>query len=104
MPSEEPIIELSHADIPRLYAASAPPIVEDVQFKIARGDFWAVGAFPGTGKTDLLYTAAGLQRPVKGEHFLFGKETSRLHEDELVEMRLKIGMVFDTGRLFGNLT
>jgi phospholipid/cholesterol/gamma-HCH transport system ATP-binding protein len=100
----EPVIELRDADIPRLYAVTAAPIIQDVQLKISRGDFWAIGAFPGTGKTDLLYTAAGLQRPLKGKHFLFGKDTARMHEEELVDMRLKIGVVFDTGRLFGNLT
>jgi phospholipid/cholesterol/gamma-HCH transport system ATP-binding protein len=98
------VIQLVDADIPRAQVLSPIAIVEDVQWSIARGDFWVVGAQPGTGKTDLLCTAAGLQKPIKGRQILFGKSTDEMSEEELVSMRLRIGMVFTSGRLFNGLT
>lgn len=100
----EHVIQLFDADIPRSQLASAVPVVKDVQWAVAKGDFWVVGAQPGTGKTDLLCTAAGLQRPMKGRQFLFGKSIDEMSEEELVQTRLRIAMVFASGRLFNSLT
>lgn len=100
----EPVIQLLNADIPRAQVASPIAVVKNVDWSIARGDFWIVGAQPGAGKTDLLCTAAGLQRPMKGEQLLFGKNVERMSEEELVVTRLRIAMVFTSGRLFNGLT
>lgn len=100
----EPVLELIDADIPRAQVPASAPVVRGVSWRVSAGEFWAVGAFAGTGKTDLLSTAAGLQRPLAGRYLLFGKDTSQMHEDELVLKRLKVGMVFDSGRLFNDLT
>jgi ABC-type transporter Mla maintaining outer membrane lipid asymmetry ATPase subunit MlaF len=102
--SSEPVIDMLHVDVPRVDMAVPTRILEDVCWTIRRGEFWVVGALPGSGKTDLLSTAAGLQRPLNGTEFLFGKDITRMREDELVEARLKIGIVFGAGRLFANLT
>ncbi|MGZ8937645.1 MAG: ATP-binding cassette domain-containing protein [Limisphaerales bacterium] len=100
----ENVIQLLHADIPRAQVASPIAVVKDVDWSVARGDFWIVGAQPGAGKTDLLCTAAGLQKPMKGEHLLFDKNTEKMSEEELVVTRLRIAMVFTSGRLFNGLT
>jgi phospholipid/cholesterol/gamma-HCH transport system ATP-binding protein len=98
------IVELQQADIPRAQVPSPTAVLKEVDWGIEPGDFWVIGALPGEGKTDLLCTAAGLQRPLKGKQFLFGKETSQMSEDELVETRLRIAMVFMGGRLFSGLS
>lgn len=100
----ETVIELANADIPRAATASPVPVVKDVRWEIRAGEFWVLGALPGGGKTDLLCTAAGLQRPMKGRQRLFGKDTETLSEEELVAARLRIAMVFTSGRLFHGLT
>jgi phospholipid/cholesterol/gamma-HCH transport system ATP-binding protein len=100
----ENVIQLLSADIPRAQVASPIAVVKNVDWTVARGDFWIVGAQPGTGKTDLLCTAAGLQRPMKGEQLLFEKNTDKMSEEELVVTRLRIAMVFTSGRLFNGLT
>jgi ABC-type transporter Mla maintaining outer membrane lipid asymmetry ATPase subunit MlaF len=87
------------------YTGSGIPLVEGVDWRIMRGDYWVVGGVHGSGKTDLLSTAAGLIRPAQGRHFLFGKETEQLGGDELARERLRIGIVFELGgRLFNHLT
>ena len=100
----EPVIQLVRADVARSDLPSAAPLVKEVDWRIERGSFWAVGAFAGAGKTDLLLTAAGLVRPLKGELFLFGKSISEMNEHELVPNRLRVAMIFGNGRLFAHLT
>jgi len=100
----ETVIELENADIARAAIASPVAVVKDVQWSVRPGEFWIVGGLPGGGKTDLLCTAAGLQRPMKGRQLLFGKDTESMSEEETVSARLRIAMVFASGRLFNGLT
>ncbi|MEO8429712.1 MAG: ATP-binding cassette domain-containing protein, partial [Verrucomicrobiota bacterium] len=79
--------------------------VEDVNWRVALGEYWIVGALPGSGKSRLLATAAGLLRPLAGNCLLFGREIERLSEEEMLSLRLRVGLVFeDGGRLFNHLT
>ncbi len=101
--------ETSVMEMQQVAVASAGPkkIVraEDVNWSVAAKDFWVVGGLPGAGKSDLLATAAGLIPPERGKHTLFGKEANALTEEELVELRARIGFVFSYGgRLFQHLT
>lgn len=104
MAEKNPAIELIDADISRSRVPAANPALHDVCWRIDCGDFWAVGAAPGTGKTDLLCTAAALQRPAKGFHLIFGRDTREMDEEEFVTSHRKVAMIFEGGRLFPNLT
>jgi ABC-type transporter Mla maintaining outer membrane lipid asymmetry ATPase subunit MlaF len=100
----EEVVQLTEADIPRAQTAGEIPVIEKVEWLVMRGEFWVVGAQAGAGKTDLLCTAAGLLRPVKGSQRLFGRDLDTMTEEELVQTRLRIAMVFESGRLFKGLT
>ena len=81
------------------------PILSDIQWQIRLGDYWVVGAWPRTGKSDLLTTAAGFMRPLQGTVRLFGRDISRLMAHDYLQERLRIGMVFaEGGRPFRNMT
>lgn len=81
------------------------PAVEQINWFVHRGDYWAVGGLPGAGKSQLLATAAGLARPLRGSLRLFGQDTFELETDEMERLRSRVGMVFaDGGRLFRHLT
>ena len=99
-----PVIEFVDADIPRGRASSRATLLQGVSWRVDPGDFWVVGGMAGRGKTDLLCTAAALQRPVKGYHSIFGKDTQGMDEQDLVTSHRKVAMVFDSGRLFPNLS
>jgi ABC-type transporter Mla maintaining outer membrane lipid asymmetry ATPase subunit MlaF len=99
-----PAIELIDADISRSRAPGLAPVLQDVRWKVDCHEFWSVGAAPGTGKTDLLCTAAALQRPAKGFHLIFGHDTAQMDEEELVTSHKKVAMVFEGGRVFPHLT
>lgn len=99
------LITLIGVNVARAEALTPRPVVCDVNWSIAQQDFWVVAAPPGAGKSDVLATAAGLQKPLTGTHILFGQDVRQLDEQELVAHRLKVGMVFGNGgRLFPQLT
>ncbi len=98
-----PLIELTEASIASAQDSEVA-LVEGVNWRLLPGEYWAVGGLQWAGKSDWLTTVAGLQQPTAGSHFLFGHETSHLTQDELIAARLKIGLVFETGRLFAHMT
>lgn len=79
-------------------------MLEGVNWTVRVSDFWAVGGLQATGKSDLLATAAGLIRPLSGSYKVFGRELAAGYEHELLEARLRVGLVFDGGRLLQRLT
>lgn len=98
------IIELEEVDVTHLDDAETI-LVRNVQWRIARGDFWVVGSPPGAGKTSLLATAAGLNRLSSGQLRIFGRSLAEATEAEQLRWRQRIGFVFDQGgRLLGQLT
>jgi ABC-type transporter Mla maintaining outer membrane lipid asymmetry ATPase subunit MlaF len=83
----------------------APASVEEVNWSVVAGDYWVIGGLPGSGKSDLLATAAGMNRPLRGSFRLFGKEMSELAEADLRAVRERVGIVFENGgRPFNHLT
>lgn len=79
--------------------------VSGVDWTVRAGEFWVVGGAHGSGKTDLLMTAAGLLRPVEGTIRLFGRELEELSESEMLKQRKRIGFVFKGGgRMISDLT
>jgi ABC-type transporter Mla maintaining outer membrane lipid asymmetry ATPase subunit MlaF len=98
-----PVIELVNVSVAAGGRDSAA--LEGIHCRISSGDYWVVGGLPGSGKSDLLATLAGLYRPLSGRLKLFGKEVAELSEDDFMAARLRIGLVFEGGgRLFNQLT
>ena len=80
-------------------------IVDEVDLIIPAGQFVAVRGPSGSGKSTLLALMAGLDRPTSGEVRIDGRPISGLSEDELALLRRhKIGFVFQSFQLLGNLT
>jgi ABC-type transporter Mla maintaining outer membrane lipid asymmetry ATPase subunit MlaF len=104
MSAERTVLEMQDVTIPSR-ALPVRPVLSGVNWRVLPGEYWIIGALPGSGKSDLLSTAAGLQKPLQGRHWLFEQEISNLREDELVRARLRAGLVFEHGgRLFQHLT
>jgi putative ABC transport system ATP-binding protein len=80
-------------------------IVDAIDLAIPAGQFVAVLGPSGSGKSTLLALMAGLDRPTAGEVRIDGQLISNLSEDELALLRRhKIGFVFQSFQLLGNLT
>jgi putative ABC transport system ATP-binding protein len=80
-------------------------ILDDIDLDVLRGDFVAVLGPSGSGKSTLLALMAGLDRPSSGEVHFENERIDRWSEDRLALLRRnKIGFVFQSFQLLGNLT
>jgi phospholipid/cholesterol/gamma-HCH transport system ATP-binding protein len=102
--ASEPPILMENAAI--VFGHSLQPIrIEGINWRVAGGDFWVIAGLHDSGKSRFLFTAAGMLVPWHGTCRLFGNETAKLSEDELVRERLRVGLVFENGgRLFQHLS
>ncbi len=85
-------------------AFEGKPVLREITFAVPRGETLVLLGETGAGKTVLLKLALGLLRPDSGRIFILGGEITGLPEEELFEIRKKIGMVFQEGALFDSLS
>ena len=71
MNDTDPVIELN--GVTRRYANTAAPAVQDVSFRIERGQFVALLGGSGSGKTTTLKTINRLIEPDSGEVRILGR-------------------------------
>jgi putative ABC transport system ATP-binding protein len=80
-------------------------ILDGIDLDVRRGEFVAVLGPSGSGKSTLLALMAGLDRPSAGAVLFDGERIDRWSEDRLAVLRRhKIGFVFQSFQLLGNLT
>ena len=79
-------------------------VLDGISFRLARGETTAIFGVAGSGKSTLLKLALGLLKPDSGRIFVLGHEVSAMRENDLFDLRRKIGMVFQESALFDSLT
>jgi phospholipid/cholesterol/gamma-HCH transport system ATP-binding protein len=97
--TQNPVLRFDHVSV----SFDDTPALADVSFQAYEGESRVIMGATGSGKTVLLKTALGLQRPDSGTIYVFGKDISRMRERELFEIRSKIGMLFQESALFDSL-
>jgi phospholipid/cholesterol/gamma-HCH transport system ATP-binding protein len=80
------------------------PVLKDISFTVRRGETKIILGGSGSGKSTILKLVIGLFRPDGGEIWVDGEEISTYGETKLMEVRKKIGMVFQEGALFDSLS
>jgi phospholipid/cholesterol/gamma-HCH transport system ATP-binding protein len=79
-------------------------ILRDVSFTLQTGHTKIFLGASGAGKSTILRLALGLLRPDAGRIFVNGEQIDRMTEDQLMQVRADLGMVFQEGALFDSLT
>lgn len=82
----------------------ARPIFKNVNLDIMRGKITAIMGPSGTGKTTLLRLISGQLTPKSGSISVAGLELHKLSRQQLYKARRQMGMLFQSGALFTNLT
>ena len=80
------------------------PVLKDISFEVHPGETRLLLGPAGSGKSVLMKLADGLMRPDSGRITVFGQEVSTMNEEDLLQLRGSIGMVFQEGALFDSLT
>lgn len=86
------------------FGYGARPILTGINLRIPRGKVVAIMGGSGSGKTTLLKLIAGQLKPSRGNVKVDGKIVHELDHDGLYRMRRKLGMLFQFGALFTDLS
>jgi ABC-type transporter Mla maintaining outer membrane lipid asymmetry ATPase subunit MlaF len=98
----DPIIQMEDVAVGSMLDLTIT-VAEDVNWTMNVGDYWAIAGLQGAGKSDFLLMTGGLMGPLQGRYRLFGQDMPIFDESRL-KTRLRLGLVFDGGQLFNQLT
>lgn len=93
------VIEIDH-----VYLAFDQPILEDVSLVANRGETMVVVGESGTGKSTALKLILRLLVPDRGRVLIDGQDITELSFNEALQVRQKMGMVFQGAALFDSMT
>ncbi|MBU2493233.1 MAG: ATP-binding cassette domain-containing protein [Bacteroidetes bacterium] len=79
-------------------------ILDDVTLNIEMGMNTIVLGPSGAGKSSILKIILGLWKPDNGEIIFEGKNVCKMTDDEILQLRKKVGIVFQGNALFDSLT
>ena len=79
-------------------------VLDNVSLTVAAGECLVILGRSGSGKSVLLRQLNGLESPDRGEVFFDGEEISSATERELLPVRRRVAMLFQSGALFDSMT
>ncbi len=79
-------------------------VLDGVSFELKRGETKVVLGVAGSGKSTILKLCLGLIRPDAGHIYVLGHDITTMPEEDLYDLRSKIGIVFQESALFDSLT
>jgi len=79
-------------------------VLQGTSLRIAKGESVVIIGRSGGGKSILLKHLIGLLRPDKGEVRVEGEDISHMNERQLLRVRRKFGMLFQSAALFDSMT
>lgn len=99
MPAEN-LVEISDLS----FSYGKRPILKGINMKIPRGKLVAIMGLSGCGKTTTLRLIGGAVKPTAGSVKVAGVDVGGLGAEDLYKMRRKMGMLFQFGALFTDLS
>lgn len=79
-------------------------VLDGISFHLPRGETKALFGVAGSGKSTILKLALGLIKPDCGHIYTLGEDVTQMEEEQLFELRRKVGIVFQESALFDSLT
>ena len=89
------ILRVEH--LSKVYGNGTTKVValDDVSFKVDKGEFIAIVGASGSGKSTLLHLIGGVDRPTSGKVFIDGKDIYKFNNDELaIFRRRQVGLIY----------
>jgi phospholipid/cholesterol/gamma-HCH transport system ATP-binding protein len=79
-------------------------VLDGISFDLRHGETKAIFGVAGSGKSTILKLALGLLKPDSGRIWVLGEDITEMSEDQLFELRRRVGIVFQESALFDSLT
>lgn len=79
-------------------------VLRDINLGVHKGESLVILGKSGTGKSVLIKCIVGLIEPDEGKLVILGRNISELKDKELVELRKKIGFLFQSSALYDSMT
>lgn len=99
-PDSTALVECRHLS----FGYGKRPILDDLSFTVPRGKVTALMGASGGGKTTVLRLIGGQIKPQRGELLFDGQEIAALDRPALYAARRRMGMLFQFGALFTDLS
>jgi putative ABC transport system ATP-binding protein len=93
-------------NLKKTYMLGKVPVeaLRGVNLKVDTGDFVSILGPSGSGKSTMLNLIGGLDKPTSGQLLIDGVDIAELNDNQLADLRLKIGFVFQFFNLIPRLT
>lgn len=78
-------------------------VLNGVSFELKRGETKVIMGVAGSGKSTILKLCLGLLKPDSGHIYVLGHDITTMTEEELFDLRSKVGIVFQESALFDSL-
>lgn len=97
---------LETLNLKKTYQLGKVPVhaLRGVNLMVEKGDFIAISGPSGSGKSTLLNMLGALDKPTEGKVFIEGNDISQFNENELSDLRRRIGFVFQFFNLIPRLS
>ncbi|MDR0471979.1 MAG: ABC transporter ATP-binding protein [Nitrososphaerota archaeon] len=99
-----PVVEA--LNVRKTYMLGKVPVeaLRGVNFRVEPGDFVSILGPSGSGKSTMLNLIGALDKPTAGTMLIDGVDISRLNDNQLSDLRRRIGFVFQFFNLIPRLT
>lgn len=93
-------------DLKKTYMLGKVPVeaLRGVNLTVAAGEFVSILGPSGSGKSTMLNLIGALDKPTSGRLLIDGLDVAKLNDNQLSELRLKIGFVFQFFNLIPRLS
>lgn len=97
---DQAVIEFK--DVYKSFGSNA--VLRGINLKVRKGENLVILGRSGSGKSIAIKCLVGLTKIDKGEIFVFGTDITRLNENELNAIRVRMGFLFQNGALYDSMT
>lgn len=103
--NQQPLLEVSQLTREFPAGEGTVQILKGIDLKIYPGELVAIIGQSGSGKSTLMNILGCLDKPTRGSYKVNGKETRKLEQDELAQLRREyFGFIFQRYHLLGDLS
>ena len=79
-------------------------VLRNINLDVQPGEIMVIMGGSGSGKSTLLRHMLGLEIPQSGTVRLLGEDISKIDSAQMLELRKKMGVAFQSGAMFGSLS